>query len=189
MQTVSVPNASSKSGDHRQSPGATNNGGEPKEAAWEAQLARLAAYKVARGDCNVPTRWPMDPALGNWVKNQRTYKRWLDCGEPSKGMTAERAARLTALGLVWDLRRGSGQDLPTDAEVARVAQLEVAAKNSSARSPTGRGRRNAGGTRKMQIPLVGAEVEVLFTERDGSKRWAVGEVIQSDEAQVRKIPS
>ena len=42
---------------------------------------------------------------------------------------------------------------------------------------------------KMQIPPVGAEVEVLFTEPlDGSKRWAVGEVIQSDEAQVRNIP-
>jgi hypothetical protein len=39
--------------------------------AWEAQLARLAAYKAARGDCNVPKGWPEDPRLGTWVNAQR----------------------------------------------------------------------------------------------------------------------
>jgi hypothetical protein len=181
MQTVSVPNASSKSGDHSQSPGVTNSGSEPnsKEAAWEAQLARLAAYKAVHGDCNVRKGWAEDPRLGSWVIDQRKRKRQLDRGEHSHGMTVERAARLTALGLVWDPGRGT------------LGQFEVPVKVSPARSqPAGRSRRNAGGTQKMQIPLVGAEVEVLFTEPlDGFKRWAVGEVIQSDEAQVRNIPS
>ena len=68
---------------------------------WEAQLVRLAAYKAARGDCRVPNRWPKDPRLGTWVNNQRKYKKKLDRGEPSEGMTAARAARLTAVGLVW----------------------------------------------------------------------------------------
>ena len=36
----------------------------PNEAAWEAQLARLATYKEVHGDCNVPNRWAEDPALG-----------------------------------------------------------------------------------------------------------------------------
>jgi hypothetical protein len=39
--------------------------------------------------------------LGGWVKNQRANKRKLDRGEPSKGMTAERAAKLEALGFRW----------------------------------------------------------------------------------------
>jgi hypothetical protein len=74
-----------------------------REVLWEAQLARLAAYKVAHGDCNVPQGCRGDnPRLAGWISNQRQYKRRLDRGEPSKGMTAERAARLTALGLVWD---------------------------------------------------------------------------------------
>ena len=30
-------------------------------------------------------------------------KKKLDRGEPCEGMTAERAARLTALGFAWDL--------------------------------------------------------------------------------------
>jgi hypothetical protein len=76
----------------------------PNEAEWEAQLARLAAYKAAHGDCNVPWGWPEDPRLGRWVNTQRALKRKLDRGEPSRGMTASRAARLTALGLVWDAR-------------------------------------------------------------------------------------
>jgi hypothetical protein len=71
---------------------------------WEAQLARLAAYKAAHGDCSVPQGCSEDPQLGRWVNTQRQLKRQLDRGEPSKGMTAARAARLTALGLVLDAR-------------------------------------------------------------------------------------
>jgi hypothetical protein len=73
-------------------------GSHKNDAKWEAQLARLAAYKVAHGDCNVPQGWAEDPRLATWVKTQRETKRKLDRGEPSKGMTTERAARLTALG-------------------------------------------------------------------------------------------
>jgi hypothetical protein len=72
------------------------------DAAWEAQLARLAAYKAVHGDCNVPQRWAEDPRLGIWVTDQQRCKRKLDRGEPSQGMTAERVAKLTALGLTWD---------------------------------------------------------------------------------------
>jgi hypothetical protein len=77
-------------------------GASPNQAAWEAQLARLAAYKAEHGDCNVPkVGWADDPRLGAWVKQQRDCKRKLDRGEPGGGMTAERAARLTALDFAW----------------------------------------------------------------------------------------
>ena len=79
-----------------------NTSGIPKVAGWEAQLARLAAYKAAHGDCSVPQRWAEDPRLARWVKKQREGKRKLDRGEPSEWMTAERAARLTALGFAWN---------------------------------------------------------------------------------------
>ena len=83
--------------------GLVDGGRRTKEAEWGAQLARLAAYKAAHGDCSVPQRWAEDTRLGRWVNMQRVRKRKLDRGEPSLGMTAERAARLTALGLVWNL--------------------------------------------------------------------------------------
>jgi hypothetical protein len=73
----------------------------PREAAWEAQLARLTAYTAAHGDCSVPVRWAEDPRLATWVHTQRQLKRRLDRGEVSGGMTAARVAKLEALGFVW----------------------------------------------------------------------------------------
>ena len=89
---------------------------------WEAQLARLAAYKAEHGDCKVRVRGGRaeDSRLGNWVSNQRRGKRTLDRGEPSRGMTAERVARLTALGFAWDPQKCSSK--PSEARSAPVMQ-------------------------------------------------------------------
>jgi hypothetical protein len=73
------------------------------DAGWEAQLAKLKTYKHIHGDCNVPQRWAEDSTLGGWVNTQRKRKKALDCGEPSRGMTVERAAKLEALGFAWEL--------------------------------------------------------------------------------------
>jgi hypothetical protein len=75
-----------------------------QNALWEAQLAKLKTYKRKHGDCNVPR----DAKLGNWVKAQRILKKQLDRGEPSQGMTAERAAKLGALGFTWNARIFAG---------------------------------------------------------------------------------
>jgi hypothetical protein len=110
-------------------PGAKNNGnakGHPKDAEWEAQLALLAAYKAEHGDCNVPHGWAEDPRLSRWVSVQRARKRKLAQGEPSEGMTAERAARLTALGLEWEGAKGRGpQDAGWEAQLARLAAYKA----------------------------------------------------------------
>ena len=57
--------------------------GRPRGPGWEAQLAQLAAYKAAHGDCNVPWGWAEDPRLGRWVSTQWMNKRKLDRGESS----------------------------------------------------------------------------------------------------------
>jgi hypothetical protein len=115
--------------------------GSAQEAAWEAQLARLVAYKAAHGDCNVPRRWPEDPRLSNWVHDQRKRKRRLDCGGPSAGRPAARATRLTALGFVWDLRDVVAQAAPVlaqealppaEAELAQLASALVVAPEAVA---------------------------------------------------------
>jgi superfamily II DNA or RNA helicase/uncharacterized protein (DUF2384 family) len=67
----------------------------PEEAAWEEQFAALAQYKAQHGDCNVPARWPENPALATWVGNRRRDQR--------KGrLTIEQQRRLVELGFVWD---------------------------------------------------------------------------------------
>jgi hypothetical protein len=85
---------------------------------WATQFAKLEAYKMQHGDCVVPRDWAEDPALHNWVRIQRTNKRKLDAGKPAPGMTAERAAQLTALGFAWGKRY-------TDEWATQFAKLEA----------------------------------------------------------------
>jgi hypothetical protein len=108
-------------------------GDAPREAAWEAQLARLAAYKVAHGDCSVPCRWAEDPQLGQWVSRQRKCKKKLDRGEPGRGMTAERVAKLEALGFAWELSaaalskhqsEGQRDDAGWEAQLAKLKKYK-----------------------------------------------------------------
>ena len=70
----------------------SNGGGSGTRAVaqWKAQLERLAAYKAAHGDTNVPRNYAEDPSLGRWVSKQRHFKRKLDNGENIEGMMAER---------------------------------------------------------------------------------------------------
>jgi hypothetical protein len=77
------------------------HGGCLNDAGWKTQLAKLKDYKRRWGSCNVPNCWAADPQLGNWVSSQRHGKKKLDRGEPSKGMTAARAAKLEPLGFAW----------------------------------------------------------------------------------------
>jgi hypothetical protein len=91
------------------------DGAESYDSTWEAQLARLRAYKVAHGDCRVPCHWAEDQRLGSWVNKQRQLKRKLDRGEPSEGMTAEQAARLDALGFTWTLPQLDAEELEASA--------------------------------------------------------------------------
>jgi hypothetical protein len=99
-----------------------------KDAAWEAQLARLAAYKATHGDCNVSQRSAEDPGLGSWVNRQRTHKKKLDRGDPSPGMTAGRAVKLEALGFEWAPGTGSGwvDEAAWEAQLARLAAYKAA---------------------------------------------------------------
>ena len=76
----------------------------PDVALWDAQFARLEAYKAAHGDCDVPHRWVEDQALANWVRKQRTKKTF---DRDGSGTTPSRVARLTELGFAWAWGRGS----------------------------------------------------------------------------------
>eukprot|EP00533_Pseudo-nitzschia_delicatissima_P005634 CAMPEP_0116101866 /NCGR_PEP_ID=MMETSP0327-20121206/13039_1 /TAXON_ID=44447 /ORGANISM="Pseudo-nitzschia delicatissima, Strain B596" /LENGTH=428 /DNA_ID=CAMNT_0003593857 /DNA_START=36 /DNA_END=1322 /DNA_ORIENTATION=+ len=61
---------------------------------WEAQFKRLVNYKKVHGDTLVPTNYPSDPQLGNWVRNQRLANK-------NKNMTEERKSKLDGIGFFW----------------------------------------------------------------------------------------
>jgi hypothetical protein len=114
--------------DSASDPGPT--GPHPREVAWEAQLARLAAYKAEHGDCRVPRGWAEDPSLASWVHSQRTKKKALDRGDPNPGMTAGRAARLETLGFAWEI-----PDAAWEAQLVRLAAYK--AEHGDCRVPRG----------------------------------------------------
>jgi hypothetical protein len=108
---------------------AITRSGNRDHAGWEAQLTKLKVYKRRHGDCNVPQKWAEDPPLGRWVDKQRGYKKKLDCGEASRGMTAERGAKLEALGFAWQLsakaigkqlREGNRDNAGWEAQLAKL---------------------------------------------------------------------
>jgi len=71
---------------------------DPFTADWEALFQSLVVFKENQGHCRVPQRWSENPELGRWVSTQR--------GVYKKGkLSAERVARLEALGFVWDRKK------------------------------------------------------------------------------------
>ena len=61
---------------------------------WSAMFEQLKIYKVEKGDCNVPCKYPNNPKLGRWVHTQRNQRK---NGE----LSAERVKILTSIGF-WD---------------------------------------------------------------------------------------
>lgn len=68
---------------------------------WDRWYGRLAAYAAEHGNCLVPRGYKTadGSALGTWVNTQRqAYKG------ANGGLSAPRASRLEALGMVWNVR-------------------------------------------------------------------------------------
>jgi hypothetical protein len=122
--------------------------------AWEEKLARLAAYKAAHGNCSVPGRWAEDPRLASWVRRQ------LDCGELGTGLTAERAARLTALGFEWIDPPQLAKDIPVAGmgtfRCPHCSQIVLSVRGATARKWRLDGCSGVGGTqcKKVSIEMV-----------------------------------
>ena len=72
----------------------------PPKVPWKQRINDLKAFKKEYGHCNVPYRYPPNPALGEWVANVRRRKK--------RGtLTEDKILSLNALGFVWEgLKKG-----------------------------------------------------------------------------------
>ena len=116
--------------------------------AWEAQLVKLVAYKAEHSHCGVPKIYAEDKPLGEWVNKQRKLKRKLDRDEPCEGMTAARAARLTALSFVWD-----PANVAWEAQLVKLMAYKARHVLVLRRRVLGLRRRSAPGARLLSMTL------------------------------------
>jgi len=103
--------------------------GTPKgESSWEFRFKQLQEYRRRHGDCLVPTKYDLNPALGRWVSAQRyeykKYRQGLDCTH----MTEDRVDRLNEIGFRW-----SAADVPKSKRTARRRSSMSTAKILSRR--------------------------------------------------------
>ena len=68
----------------------------PADKVWSEMFQRLLKYKRKHGDCDVPSSFPADANLANWVANQRHRKKM-------GSLAADRVQKLSAAGFVWSV--------------------------------------------------------------------------------------
>src|SRR5262245_61355380 len=66
-----------------------------RDQRWRRSYEKLQNYVSAHGDAHVPYPWADDPALANWVRNQRALRRRGALGE-------SRIAELDQLDFAWN---------------------------------------------------------------------------------------
>ena len=135
----------------------------------------------------MPQSWAKDPSLASWVNNQRAYKKALDRGDPSLGMTAARAAKLEALGVAWDFPAAGDAASARDSDEgwtapARRKKAAWRAGRPSAGGPSGAAEATAGLADALRGRGHGTEWEaqlarlVAYKAAHGDcnvpKRWA-----------------
>ena len=66
------------------------------QARWHDSFQRLVKYKNEHGDCRVPQSYAEDPALGDWVSNQRQRRN---------SLSKDKLSKLNSIGFSWDLHQ------------------------------------------------------------------------------------
>jgi len=87
---------------------------------WEDRLAEVAAFKAIHGHADMPTVFPENPKLGNFVNAMRTQRK--------RGtLSAERIAKLDAIGFAWGSSRKAavmlGEQMVSEAWKSRFDEL------------------------------------------------------------------
>lgn len=68
---------------------------------WQQRFDELIEFKKEYGHCCVPSHWPQNSPLAQWVKRQRSQYKLKMEGKRSN-MTNQRQSALEELGFVWD---------------------------------------------------------------------------------------
>ncbi len=73
----------------------------PRSQVEHQQYEELGKYRSIHNNCNVPCNVPH---LGEWVNNQRQFKKTYDAAGKKSSLTIKRIEKLNTLGFDWNLR-------------------------------------------------------------------------------------
>mmetsp|Transcript_32706 Transcript_32706/g.50738 ORF Transcript_32706/g.50738 Transcript_32706/m.50738 type:complete len:353 (-) Transcript_32706:57-1115(-) len=71
---------------------------------WQQRFNELVEFKNEYEHCSVPTHWPQNHALAQWVKRQRSQYKLKKSGKHSN-LSDAREKALDDLGFIWDSHR------------------------------------------------------------------------------------
>jgi hypothetical protein len=91
------PDSAPVSGNSTSSPAYTVH----QAGQWQQRFDELVQFKNEYGHCCVPSHWPQNSPLAQWVKRQRSQNK-LKKEDKHSNMTDERENALGDLGFVWD---------------------------------------------------------------------------------------
>ncbi len=91
---------------------------DPFSARWQKMYDILKDFRAEHGHCRVPTGWPKDPVLANWVGVQRARK--ID-GK----LSTERQALLDAVGFIWRIGENHNIQTPHEAWSQMFERLKI----------------------------------------------------------------
>lgn len=75
---------------------------DPYQENFEQRYAELSAFKEEHKHCNVPSNYPKNPKLGNWLSNLKSRRK-------KQPLNEEHEKRLTEIGVVWDRKEALWQ--------------------------------------------------------------------------------
>jgi Helicase associated domain len=74
------------------------------DASWMYKYHELQQFMNRFGNCNVPTKYVPNPALGRWVSTQRSeYKIFIQTGGRSRHLTQQKIDLLNSIGFKWEM--------------------------------------------------------------------------------------
>lgn len=76
----------------------------PKEKAWEERFEALVAFKEKHKHCNVPSHYPPNQSLADWVKFMRHKQKHYVSNGLGSLFTLDRIIQLNELGFRWSGR-------------------------------------------------------------------------------------
>lgn len=72
------------------------------DVSWNQKYTELLEYRSVFGDCNVPTKYRTNPALGRWVSTQRSQFKEFQAGLVTH-ITDQRISHLEKIGFRWSM--------------------------------------------------------------------------------------